>query len=182
MPFTLGPRAASAGYRLAAFDRIGSTNAEALRRAREGERGPTWFVTSEQTAGRGRRQRVYMVGFDFSADAGYARMPGEHFEPGDQQARRLIIGIQENILLNALYMLRGADLDVVHVGNRNYSRMTPEELAAEFMPSEARSKVHSWRTKVTAEITTNHFGDRARLERMVRSARAAGSEAEWTGR
>jgi len=61
MPFTLGPRAASAGYRLAAFDRIGSTNAEALRRAREGERGPTWFVTSEQTAGRGRRQRVWIA-------------------------------------------------------------------------------------------------------------------------
>lgn len=133
-------------------------------------------VALEVAAVRGRRQRVYMVGFDFSADAGYARMPGEHFEPGDQQARRLIIGIQENILLNALYMLRGADLDVVHVGNRNYSRMTPEELAAEFMPSEARSKVQSWRTKVTAEITTNHFGDRARLERMVRSARAAGAD------
>lgn len=61
MPFTLGPRSASAGYRLAAFDRIGSTNTEALRRAREGERGPMWVVTSEQTAGRGRRQRVWIA-------------------------------------------------------------------------------------------------------------------------
>lgn len=59
MPFTLGSRAASAGYRLVGFDRIGSTNAEALARAREGERGPTWFVTSEQTAGRGRRHRPW---------------------------------------------------------------------------------------------------------------------------
>src|SRR3981081_3288930 len=50
-----GPRASSAGYRLAAFDHIGSTNAEAMARARDGERGPVWFVTSEQTAGRGRR-------------------------------------------------------------------------------------------------------------------------------
>ena len=61
MPFTLGPRAASIGYRLAAFDRIGSTNAEALSRAREGEHGPMWFVTSEQTAGRGRRHRPWIA-------------------------------------------------------------------------------------------------------------------------
>lgn len=40
---------------------IGSTNAEALVRAREGERRPTWFVTSEQTAGRGRRQRTWIA-------------------------------------------------------------------------------------------------------------------------
>jgi BirA family transcriptional regulator, biotin operon repressor / biotin---[acetyl-CoA-carboxylase] ligase len=59
MSFSLGPRAISAGYRLAAFDSIGSTNAEALARAREGERGPIWLVTSEQTAGRGRRNRPW---------------------------------------------------------------------------------------------------------------------------
>jgi BirA family transcriptional regulator, biotin operon repressor / biotin---[acetyl-CoA-carboxylase] ligase len=61
MVFTLGSQATSAGYRLAAFDQIGSTNAEALLRAREGERGPMWFVTPEQTAGRGRRQRVWVA-------------------------------------------------------------------------------------------------------------------------
>jgi BirA family biotin operon repressor/biotin-[acetyl-CoA-carboxylase] ligase len=61
MTFLLGPRAVSAGYRLAAFDHIGSTNAEAISRAREGERGPIWFVTSEQTAGRGRRHRPWIA-------------------------------------------------------------------------------------------------------------------------
>src|SRR5271170_440754 len=61
MAFALGPRAASAGYRLTAFDSIGSTNAEAMARAREGERGPLWFVTSEQTAGRGRRHRPWIA-------------------------------------------------------------------------------------------------------------------------
>jgi BirA family biotin operon repressor/biotin-[acetyl-CoA-carboxylase] ligase len=49
------------GYRLAAFESIGSTNAEALSRARLGERGPIWFVTSEQTAGRGRRHRPWVA-------------------------------------------------------------------------------------------------------------------------
>src|SRR6202795_202261 len=61
MAFTLGPRANSAGYRLAAFDQIGSTHAEALARARAGEGGPIWFVTSEQTAGRGRRHRPWIA-------------------------------------------------------------------------------------------------------------------------
>jgi len=61
MTFTLGPIARSAGYGLAAFDQIGSTNAEAMSRARAGERGPMWFVTTEQTAGRGRRQRAWIA-------------------------------------------------------------------------------------------------------------------------
>jgi len=61
MTFSLGPRASSAGYRLATFDHIGSTNGEALARARDGERGPIWFVTSEQTAGRGRRHRPWIA-------------------------------------------------------------------------------------------------------------------------
>src|ERR1700726_788980 len=61
MTFSLGPRASSAGYRLPAFDQIGSTNAEAMARARDGERGPIWFVTSEQTAGHGRRHRPWIA-------------------------------------------------------------------------------------------------------------------------
>ena len=61
MTFALGSRAISAGYRLFAFDKAGSTNAEAMSRARDGERGPAWFVTTEQTAGRGRRQRAWIA-------------------------------------------------------------------------------------------------------------------------
>jgi len=59
MAYSLGPRATSAGYRLATFDQIGSTNAEAMSRARDGLAGPMWFVTAEQTAGRGRRNRAW---------------------------------------------------------------------------------------------------------------------------
>src|SRR3954470_19785895 len=61
MAFSLGPRATSAGYGLAAFDSIASTNAEALSRARDGEQGPIWLVTTEQTAGRGRRHRPWIA-------------------------------------------------------------------------------------------------------------------------
>src|SRR5260221_1631932 len=61
MTFSLGLRVISAGYRLGDFERIGSSNAEAMPSARDGERGPTWFVTSEQTARRGRRHRPWIA-------------------------------------------------------------------------------------------------------------------------
>ncbi|HLH95247.1 MAG TPA: biotin--[acetyl-CoA-carboxylase] ligase [Xanthobacteraceae bacterium] len=56
----LDPRAVAAGVRLAAFDEIDSTNAEALRRMRQGERGPLWITADRQTAGRGRRGRSWV--------------------------------------------------------------------------------------------------------------------------
>jgi BirA family biotin operon repressor/biotin-[acetyl-CoA-carboxylase] ligase len=49
------PTARAAGVRHIAFDTIGSTNAEALARAREGQRGPLWITAGSQSAGRGRR-------------------------------------------------------------------------------------------------------------------------------
>jgi len=61
MAFALGSRATSAGYRLAAFDQVGSTNTEAMAHARSGEGGSIWFVTTEQTAGKGRRQRAWIA-------------------------------------------------------------------------------------------------------------------------
>src|SRR5256714_9086953 len=61
MVFALGPRASSVCYKLAALERPGSTNSDAIESARAGERGPIWFVTSEQTAGRGRRQRAWIA-------------------------------------------------------------------------------------------------------------------------
>jgi BirA family biotin operon repressor/biotin-[acetyl-CoA-carboxylase] ligase len=41
------------------FGVVDSTNAEALRRAGAGERGPLWIVAKEQSAGRGRRGRTW---------------------------------------------------------------------------------------------------------------------------
>src|SRR5262245_2998249 len=60
MTFAVGPRAAKAGHRVVEHDRLDSTNSEALRLARAGERGPLWIVTREQTAGRGRRGREWI--------------------------------------------------------------------------------------------------------------------------
>jgi len=57
--FALGPKAKAAGYRLAGFDAIGSTNTEALAAAAAGDPGGIWFAALQQTAGRGRRGRTW---------------------------------------------------------------------------------------------------------------------------
>jgi BirA family biotin operon repressor/biotin-[acetyl-CoA-carboxylase] ligase len=54
------PRASAAGVRLLAYDEIDSTNAEALRLKRQGERGPLWITAQRQSAGRGRRGRKWI--------------------------------------------------------------------------------------------------------------------------
>lgn len=128
--------------------------------------------------GRGRRQTVYMVGFDFSADKGYAQAIDHNYAPPDDEGLSVRITPQEFYFVNTLYMLRDSELDVLHVGDRAFSALNAETLNARFMPElvsgdrdQALSKI-----LVTAELTTNHFGDRHRLERMVRSAKAAGAD------
>jgi BirA family biotin operon repressor/biotin-[acetyl-CoA-carboxylase] ligase len=59
----LDPAAEAAGVRLITRDTIGSTNAEALRLAQAGERGPLWVTAKRQTAGRGRRGRTWISEF-----------------------------------------------------------------------------------------------------------------------
>src|SRR6476646_7487966 len=56
----LDARASAAGVRLVAHEVLGSTNAEALSLARQGESGPLWVVADRQTAGRGRRGRAWI--------------------------------------------------------------------------------------------------------------------------
>ncbi|MDN2582642.1 biotin--[acetyl-CoA-carboxylase] ligase [Aquibium sp. ELW1220] len=59
MGFALAPTALTEGYRLEAFDSIGSTNLEALDRARAGDPGRLWLAARRQETGRGRRGRVW---------------------------------------------------------------------------------------------------------------------------
>jgi BirA family biotin operon repressor/biotin-[acetyl-CoA-carboxylase] ligase len=47
------------GARIAAYGELDSTNSEARRLAQAGEPGPLWITAEHQTAGRGRRGRVW---------------------------------------------------------------------------------------------------------------------------
>jgi len=60
MRFSLAPQAEAAGYRLLAFDVVeGSTNTDAMERARAGAEANLWVVTAHQRGGRGRRGRSW---------------------------------------------------------------------------------------------------------------------------
>ncbi len=50
----------TAPIRVVALETVGSTNAEALALAHNGERGPLWVTAKRQTAGRGRRGRQWV--------------------------------------------------------------------------------------------------------------------------
>jgi BirA family biotin operon repressor/biotin-[acetyl-CoA-carboxylase] ligase len=51
---------ALASARIITCDSLGSTNVEALARARAGEQGPLWISARNQSAGRGRRGRTWV--------------------------------------------------------------------------------------------------------------------------
>ncbi|HTV68431.1 MAG TPA: biotin--[acetyl-CoA-carboxylase] ligase [Rhizobiaceae bacterium] len=59
MAFSLAPTSVAEGYRLEAHDSVGSTNALALERARDGDAGRLWIVSKKQESGRGRRGRAW---------------------------------------------------------------------------------------------------------------------------
>ena len=135
---------------------------------------------------RGRTQTVFMVGFDFTPDAGQARAAASQYSPELSSRRRAGMELQEYILQNALYTLKDTNLDVQHIGTREFSELTPELLNERFQVAVQESvvpqpvdydDVEMPTVEVTAEITTNHFGDLERLEKLVRAAHAAG--ADW---
>jgi BirA family biotin operon repressor/biotin-[acetyl-CoA-carboxylase] ligase len=59
MGFSLSPLAQQNGFRLEAFETVGSTNAVALERAQAGDSGKLWVVSKQQESGRGRRGRAW---------------------------------------------------------------------------------------------------------------------------
>lgn len=134
---------------------------------------------------KGRGQTVYMVGFDFTPDSGPARAATTQYSPDMTTSRKAGIELQQYILRNALYVLEDSNLDVHHVGTHEFSNLTTEALNEKFhvevsepTPKDSEGEeLEIPEVEITAEITTNHFGDLDRLEQLVRAAHAAG--ADW---
>jgi sialic acid synthase SpsE len=123
---------------------------------------------------RGREQTVYMVGFDFDPALGQSHKLGRDYAPQHREETAIRISVQEFYFINALYFLRDTNLAVKHVGVRNFSSLSGEELNSKFFRNSATS-ADTGKVAIVAELTTNHFGDRARLERMIRISKAAGA-------
>jgi N-acetylneuraminate synthase len=125
---------------------------------------------------RGRPQTVYMVGFDFTASLGQSQRFDVDFAPHEADEREARISLQEFYFLNTMYFLHQTELSVKHVGTRAFSALSPEELNRLVLGVAAVGERRKRLVDVVAELTTNHFGDRNRLERMIRAAAAAGAD------
>lgn len=123
---------------------------------------------------RGRPQTVYMVGFDFDPSLGHSQKLGHDMGPNLDEEGSIRISVQEFYFINTLYFLRDSNLTVKHVGNRPFSVISVDELNNTVQHRGIHGD-HREQVAIVAELTTNHFGDRARLERMVRSCKAAGA-------
>lgn len=123
---------------------------------------------------KGRKQNVYMIGFDFDPSAGYSKHIEKDYSPHRNEQKSFKISVQEFYYINALYFLRNANIDVHHVGYKPFSALSPAELNSSIERKISTDASH--RVSVVAELTTNHFGDRLRLERMIRASKAAGAD------
>lgn len=136
-----------------------------------------------------RRQKVYLVGFDFGG--GYSERIGRDFSGDERAYQANVISAQEHYLLVFLHILRDSNVHLIHVGDKSYSTIDCDTLnhrlgkglnhsqasvAIHDHSSPARQQPAINHVLITAEITTNHFSDMERLERMVRRAKDAGAD------
>lgn len=140
------------------------------------------------------RLTVYMLGFDFTLDAGYSAHLGEVFLHDERSFAENLLSTQEAYLNFILSHKNSLAIDVVHVGSKPYSRLTTEQYNAMALPqstvlssslstpmmshtvAESTFDSSTFRVKVVAEITTNHFGDLQLLKNMIHAAKAAGAD------
>jgi N-acetylneuraminate synthase len=90
---------------------------------------------------------------------------------------------QEKLVQLLLAQRDRLSIDVFHIGSKPYSFFSGKAFNALFSnnpvaasPTAGAIRGNAGRVKVVAEITTNHFGDRTRLEAMIRAAWSAGAD------
>jgi len=146
-----------------------------------------------------KRQKVYLVGFDFNMGRGYSKRIDVDYSRDERTYQSNVVSAQEHYFLMFSYLLRDSNLLINHVGNKSYSKLTCGEMNRRFVGNvtlndeevpakiigktnapyhldSEKERVLGERVLVTAEITTNHFGDLSRLEKMIRRAHEAGAD------
>ena len=142
-----------------------------------------------------KRQKIYMIGFDFNIGKGYSKKIETDYSGDEKNYQSNIISSQEHYYLMFAHLLRNSNLHVQHFGTKSYSDLDLDDFNRRFtgrssrvgetespknasQPAKAKPNPHRAddRVLITAEITTNHFGDLNRLEKMVRRASDCGAD------
>ena len=143
-------------------------------------------VANELAKGLGKSKNVYLLGFDFTTAGGFTKqIPGaaQHDDPEYQER---IIKSQEQLLDMLMGVKDQLSVNIFHVGNKPYSVYSVEAFNKVFATRVDGVKVREtaktkedkkpFKVKITAELTTNHFGDMDRLKSMIVAAKNAGAD------
>lgn len=128
---------------------------------------------------RNEKQNLYIVGMDFDANSGYTKKIEERFIPKLSEVKTKSIEMQQHFLQNAIYMLHNSLLSISHVGHHAISTISPSGLNLRLGAKKSVTQMENLpfgKVLITAEITTNHFGQRERLEKLVRDAALSGAD------
>lgn len=142
-------------------------------------------VANEIAKSFGVKKRVFLIGFDFSLDAGFSLKVKNGLHGKDDMYVGHIVRSQEVYLEMLIKERDRLNIDIIHVGARPYSLFTVDAFNALLRVADDKSFLfvknpikddYDQDVKVVAEITTNHFGDKERLKAMILLAKRAGAD------
>ena len=126
------------------------------------------------------RLEVTLVGFDFEKKNGDSQKTVDLNLSKDQKYISRIMSSQLNLLKLIMEYQDELSLEIKHIGTSSISTYTASSFNSlneiKNNVKNTQTKKKEYQVKITAEITTNHFGDKRRLEAMIKSAAAAGAD------
>jgi sialic acid synthase SpsE len=123
------------------------------------------------------KTKVYMVGFDFDTNKGYSKSFTDELLGDLYKKSAVRINPQYNYFKHCIYLLKNSNIEIMHVGNYEFSRLSYSEFNEYSHNNNNNNKlpIISNDIIIVAELTTNHFGDRDRLSKMVYLAKVSGA-------
>jgi N-acetylneuraminate synthase len=114
--------------------------------------------------------QVYLLGFDFELRESSAKTHDNDYSAVNFRAQERAY----KAIVSKKHLLKAS---IFHIGNSALSDMTVSVFNDKNLDIEERGSDASLPgVEVVAEITTNHFGDMAKLEKMIRRAKASGAD------
>lgn len=139
------------------------------------------------------RTNVYLLGFDFKRKKYEDNKVLNFYNETDIDYQTKVIKDQEKIFKLILSKSNALSIKLNHIGNKNYSVYSINTFNKVFssipkikvaqkpkikLVTEEMNKndAQKFKVKITAEITTNHFGDINRLKAMIYAAKESGAD------
>ena len=130
------------------------------------------------------KPNVYLLGFDFTSKKGFSKNINQNLLFRDVEYQEKIISSQEHIYSLLLKEKDQLSINIYHIGEKSFSSYSASSFnniyAGKLIDfnykNNNQSKHKEFTTTITAEITTNHFGDMNRLKAMTIAAKQAGAD------